>query len=91
MRNIAMEMFMGLMWILTAFSITEQTCPVKVEKINCSEKEDTYLIYTCLSSFDGSSCSCVFENPLRSELGWFKICRTKNAFKQIQKKKVRKR
>ncbi|XP_054716808.1 clotting factor C-like [Uloborus diversus] len=45
---------------------------------------------TCESTVGDENCSCSFENPLLTESGWYKMCKTKIPLK-LGKKKVRKR
>ncbi|GFU85227.1 limulus clotting factor C [Trichonephila clavipes] len=75
--------------MLVFFPSAAEACLVHVESVNCTRKEITNAHFTCHSN-EEKDCSCVFDNPLRDNLGWYKLCMTKNDSK-LGKKKVRKR
>ncbi|GFU20591.1 limulus clotting factor C [Nephila pilipes] len=76
-------------WMLLVIPQVTEACLVRVESVNCTEKVITNAHFTCYSN-EEEDCSCAFDNPSRSDLGWYKMCVMKNDLK-LGKKKVHKR
>ncbi|XP_055951117.1 limulus clotting factor C-like isoform X2 [Argiope bruennichi] len=76
-------------WMLLLPFVVE-SCTVRIESINCTHKEITNVHFTCHSNVNQEACSCIFEDPLKNDFGWYKMCAMKNDSK-TGKKKVRKR
>ncbi|GBN73443.1 Limulus clotting factor C [Araneus ventricosus] len=77
-------------WMLLLFPFEVESCTVRIESINCTHKEITNVHFTCHSNVDQEACSCIFEDPLNNDFGWYKMCALKSDLK-IGKKKLRKR
>ncbi|GIX93362.1 hypothetical protein CDAR_475571 [Caerostris darwini] len=76
----------GYIWIFLFVPCVVQSCTVRVDSINCTLKEITNVHFTCHSNEEQEDCSCVFENPIKNDLGWNKMCVMKNAVKLGKKK-----
>ncbi|KAG8187107.1 hypothetical protein JTE90_004853 [Oedothorax gibbosus] len=82
------RIFLFLFFII--FSPKTEACTLHVENVNCTGKELTNVHYTCYSSSREKDCSCTFDNPFQSELGWYKLCKSKGLL-SVEKKKIHKR